>query len=215
MINTIELKEQMKIELKQVFNENLNRIKNVVNVNLENAEKYLNNALIYIDNNHEFINNDKGVKFAIDNRSVTKMYSDIIINGWLLEDLIIENLNWYKLFKLELDGIDKNRKFGKYIKANADMKIKNQKIELQTINNKYDIIKLKENKLNKCLEQKSLILFYNINTDLYCILDTKELQKIKFTQMEMIYSGKIGYKLDSRKYKQYTEHEIVNILKYC
>ena len=215
MINTIELKEQMKIELKQVFNENLNRIKNVVNVNLENAEKYLNNALIYIDNNHEFINNNEGVKFAIDNRSVAKMYTDIIINGWLLEDLIIENLNWYKLFKLELDGIDKNRKFGRYVKANADMKIGNQKIELQTINNKYDIIKLKENKLNKCLEQKSLILFYNINTDLYCMLDTKELQKIKFTQMEMIYSGKIGYKLDSRKYKQYTEHEIVNILKYC
>lgn len=214
-INTIELKEQMKIDLRIVFNIKLNKIKEVVKVNLQNAEKYLNDALKYIDENHEFITTNKVVKYALDTRSNVEMYSDIMINGWLLEDLIIENLNWYKEFKLELNGLDKNRKFGRYVKADADMKIGKQNIELQTINNKYDLIYFKENKLKKCLEQNSLVLFYNVNTNMYCLLDSKELTKIKFTQLEIIYTTKIGYKIDSRKLKQYTEHEIVNILKYC
>lgn len=167
----------------------------------ENLEKYINEGV-------EFFKKKEGDSYGKDSRSHEEMLANVLVNGWLIEDSFIKEMESHNSI-VELAGSDKCRTFksGGGYTAYPDFKINGRLYELQNVF--YGVMRLKQNKVKNNIKNDSNLILKLLDNK-YILLDTESLKKIYEKDTVEIYCNKQGWRINVEKdIESYTMEDLV------
>ncbi len=199
----------MKNIITKKYEEKVNDLSKYIEINNENKDKYLKKIINYFYS-VDLYNNS--INYCKDNRCIEDYFINVVVNGWLLEDYIIEQFKNNKV-KVEKNGTDKNRVFTEKVTQEADIKVNNKKIEIQILSNKNGDLRIKSNKINNLIKNNINLLVFNKYDKNYIMINTTFLKKIKNEYKEQeIYLNKFGYIINKKVLNKVDFKTILNFL---
>ena len=199
----------MKNIITKKYEEKVNDLSKYIEINNENKDKYLKKIINYF---YSVDLNSNSISYCKDNRGIEDYFINVVVNGWILEDYIIEQFKNNKV-KVEKNGTDKNRVFTEKVTQEADIKVNNKKIEIQILSNKNGDLRIKSNKINNLIKNNINLLVFNKYDKNYIMINTTFLKKIKNEYKEQeIYLNKFGYIINKKVLNKVDFKTILNFL---
>ncbi len=199
----------MKNIITKKYEEKVNDLSKYIEINNENKDKYLKKIINYFYS-VDLYNNS--INYCKDNRSVEDYLINVVVNGWMIEDHIIEQFINNNI-KVEKNGSDKNRTFTSNINLEADIKVNNKKVEIQVLGNENGDLRIKTNKINSLIKNNINLLVFNKYDKNYIMINTTFLKKIKNEYKEQeIYLNKFGYIINKKVLNKVDFKTILNFL---
>lgn len=199
----------MKNIITKKYEEKVNDLSKYIEINNENKDKYLKKIINYFYS-VDLYNNS--INYCKDNRNIEDYFINVVVNGWLVEDYIIEQFREHKV-KVEKNGTDKNRVFTTKVTLEADIKVNNKKVEIQILSNKNGDLRIKSNKLDNLIKNNINLLIFNKYDKNYIMINTTFLKRIKDTYKEQdIYLNKLGYIINKKVLNKVDFKTILNFL---
>ena len=199
----------MKNIITKKYEEKVNDLSKYIEINNENKDKYLKKIINYFYS-VDLYNNS--INYCKDNRSVEDYLINVVVNGWMIEDYIIEQFINNNI-KVEKNGSDRNRTFTSNINLEADIKVNNKKVEIQVLGNENGDLRIKTNKINSLIKNNINLLIFNKIDNNYIMINTTYLNKIKINNKEQeIYKNKMGYIINKNVLNKVNFKMILNYL---
>lgn len=199
----------MKNIITKKYEEKVNDLSKYIEINNENKDKYLKKIINYFYS-VDLYNNS--INYCKDNRSVEDYLINVVVNGWMIEDHIIEQFINNNI-KVEKNGSDRNRTFTSNINLEADIKVNNKKVEIQVLGNENGDLRIKTNKINSLIKNNINLLVFNKYDKNYIMINTTFLKKIKNEYKEQeIYLNKFGYIINKKVLNKVDFKTILNFL---
>lgn len=199
----------MKNIITKKYEEKVNDLSKYIEINNENKDKYLKKIINYFYS-VDLYNNS--INYCKDNRSVEDYLINVVVNGWMIEDHIIEQFINNNI-KVEKNGSDRNRTFTSNINLEADIKVNNKKVEIQVLGNENGDLRIKTNKINSLIKNNINLLIFNKIDNNYIMINTTFLKKIKNEYKEQeIYLNKFGYIINKKVLNKVDFKTILNFL---
>lgn len=201
--------KNMKNIITKKYEEKVSDLSKYIEINNENKDKYLKKIINYFYNVDFY---DNSINYCKDNRNIEDYFINVVVNGWLVEDYIIEQFREHKV-KVEKNGTDKNRVFTTKVTLEADIKVNNKKVEIQNLSNKNGDLRIKSNKLDNLIKNNINLLVFNKHDKNYIMINTTFLKKIKNEYKEQeIYLNKMGYIINKNVLNKVDFKTILNFL---
>lgn len=201
--------KNMKDIITKKYEDKVNDLSKYIEINNYNKSSYLKKIINYI-NNADL--NSNSISYCKDNRSVEDYLINVAVNGWMIEDYIIEQFINNNI-KVEKNGSDRNRTFISNINLEADIKVNNKKVEIQVLGNENGDLRIKSNKLDNLIKNNINLLIFNKYDKNYIMINTTYLKKIKNEYKEQeIYLNKFGYIINKKVLNKVDFKMILNYL---
>lgn len=201
--------KNMKDIITKKYEDKVNDLSKYIEINNFNKSSYLKKIINYI-NNADL--NSNSISYCKDNRSVEDYLINVVVNGWIIEDYIIEQFINNNI-KVEKNGSDRNRTFTSNISLEADIKVNNKKVEIQVLGNENGDLRIKTNKINSLIKNNINLLIFNKIDNNYIMINTTYLNKIKINNKEQeIYKNKMGYIINKNVLNKVDFKTILNFL---